>query len=235
MINIIEKTNLPTPLNYTRPVIFENEDESYQYSICGSAFGIKYRDRYFVITAKHVSEQFDENTSEISIFYEFGSERFLPLKEYICIKDHNKFDDFYQFDIIIYEVCKENLDEDFNEGTCYHLSDVKVYIEYFKEGRIIGFPHKLNTIEYEKKIIKMQRFDTEVYIKKDSKYANVIHIQHNKDAKTYLQGMSGSPVFGKKIFMKKEYYYLLGMFILTDYFISINHIREVIKEGFFKT
>lgn len=219
-------------LNYSRPAIFENEDEDYQYSIFGTSFGIEYKKRFFIITAKHVYDNFD--SSEISIMYEYPSEKFLPLKEELFINNYQIYNDCQQFDIVIFEIDQEEIDASFNHETFYRIKDRKVYPEHFKIGQILGFPQILNTLDYESKQLKFRRFELEVLIiRKGSKYKNLHCIEYSDKHKPYMNGMSGSPVYGKQKILNHTKSVLIGMLVLEKYFISITHIKSILKKGFF--
>jgi hypothetical protein len=88
------------------PLIFETDIEGTEYGIAGSCFLAKYKDRLFVITAKHCLTP--ANGNDVRIALNPKTKTFLPLKQ-LHRAESNPADQDYA-DVAIFEAAPENLE-----------------------------------------------------------------------------------------------------------------------------
>jgi len=180
-----------------KPLIFENEDEEFSYSMQGTGFLARFNGRYFGITAKHCLRT---RTHE-SVRFELDEkgEDFLPLKAVHLPKD-NAVADWDFSDLAVFEV-EPNLVESANlKG--HHFLDIDYFIGLdcvLKPDAILalrGYPSQFNWVDYERRVIHTQGFAV------DGSYGGAAESRHCGIIKfpdltkiDNLDGLSGSPVF----------------------------------------
>lgn len=212
---------------YARPVLFERECEEFPYSLLGSCFGIKYKNQYLIITAKHVLDNFMDD--DISIPYIFGSDKFLPINNLINIAHSNNIEDTDKFDIVIINIDEELLERDFDNNSFFKIEECSLDVTLFDKCVIFGFPQEINQIEYDEKKVKVQRILLEANEIKESPYDYCFSLKTKKEDKKYLNGISGSPILGLKTNGDGYDYCLIGMMLREKYFMSSNWILKILE------
>ncbi len=213
---------------YSRPVLFERQCNEYPYSLLGSCFGVEYKNKCLIITARHVLENFKED--DISIPYIFGSDKFLPINYINYITYPDEIDDTDKFDVVIINIDKELLDKDFNEKSFFKIKECSLDAPFFDKYVIFGFPKEINQIDYDKKKVKVQRIQLEAYNIKESPYDYCFSLETKVENKKYLNGISGSPILGLKKNNHGYDYCLIGMMLREKYFVSSNWILKILEE-----
>jgi len=211
---------------YSRPVLFENKCDNFPYSLLGSCFGVKYKNQYLIITARHVLDNFKD--SEISVPYVFGSDKFLPINYLNHIKYDLDIDDTDKFDIVIMNIDKKLLDSDFDKKSFFEIVECSQEPTSFDKCIIFGFPQKINQIEYDDKKVKIQRILLEATKIKESQYDYCFSLETDKKYENYLNGLSGSPILGLKTNQNGYDYCLIGMMLRKRYFMSSNWILKIL-------
>jgi hypothetical protein len=116
-------------LNCARPVLFENDDEVYKYSSGGTAFTVRFRDRLYVITAKHVLTSFSKQKKDFSCWKQFRVQYYPDTADFIPITalyviEHEDTDDTDKFDLAVFKVEDINANEKlFRDHKPYELSE----------------------------------------------------------------------------------------------------------------
>lgn len=214
---------------YSRPVLFERECSEFPYSLSGSCFGIKYKHQYLIVTAKHVLDNFNEDDN-ISIPYVLGSDNFLPINNLNTIAYCTFMDDTDKFDIAILNIEDKLLNENFDPNSFFEIEECLADITSFDKCVIYGFPQEINGIDYDDKKIRVQRQMLEADNIKKSPYDYCFSFETKNESKKYLNGLSGSPIFGLKENGKGYDYCLIGMMIREKYFLSSNWILKILEE-----
>jgi hypothetical protein len=180
-----------------KPLIFENEDEEFSYSMQGTGFLARYGGRYFGITSKHCLRT---RTRE-SVRFELDEtgEEFLPLKAVHLLEENNNADwDFS--DLAFFEV-EPNLVESANlQG--HHFLDIDYFIRLdctLKPNAILalrGYPSQFNWVDYERRVIHTQAFAVDGVFggAAESRHCGIVKFPDLAKIDN-LDGLSGSPVF----------------------------------------
>ncbi|KAB7887778.1 hypothetical protein [Poseidonibacter ostreae] len=212
---------------YTRPVLFDTKSCDYPYGLLGSCFGIEYENEYLIITAQHVLDNFENKN--ILVPYILGSDTFLPINIIHELSYSSEIDDTDKFDLAIIHIEKKKLNKDFIKTSFYKIDNSLLEATSYTEFIIYGFPSKINGIDYEEKKVNAQRMIIEAINITKSPYTYCYSLETAEDTKEYLNGLSGSPVFGLKKVNSQINYCFVGMMIREKYFISARWIYHVIK------
>jgi hypothetical protein len=178
-----------------KPLIFENEDEDFSYSIQGTIFLATYENRHFGITAKHALR----NRTKESVRLEFnpGDKEFLPLNAMHLPSTPVGDEDFA--DLAIFEVESKMVNpEIFSSG---HFLDLKYFSQlpclFYRDSVLVlkGYPSEKNSVDYERKVIHTQAFACEAAFSGPGESTHCSKISFKDLALVEdLDGMSGSPV-----------------------------------------
>lgn len=95
-----------------RPVLFRNNDEHHPLSNGGSGFIVDFRERLFVVTAKHVLRQKDFDIGQFGVQYRPDSNYFLPLNLLYYPTPVEGYADTDQFDVAILGIDQQRLEAD---------------------------------------------------------------------------------------------------------------------------
>lgn len=214
--------------SFTRPVVFETEYEETQYAISGSCFGVLYNNKCFILTAKHVIAEYDYNLVRVPVAD--GIKEFLDIRFVSEITYPQNDDDTYKFDLLLFEVNVSSLNQDLIDNTFFKIEKCILKPSNFSKCIIFGFPKTLNTVDYERKVLQLQRFQLLSTNIDNSPYEFCYKVDVGDDSKEKLNGMSGSFILGL-IEDKGSYKYsFIGMLILENYFIEANWILELLTK-----
>ncbi len=194
----------------------------------GSCFGIKYKNQYLILTAKHVLDNFKND--EISIPYILGSNDFLPINNINTITYNPEIDDTFKFDIAIMNIDEKQLNDKFDTNSFFEIKECALKATEFEKCTIYGFPEKINQIDYDKKKVKVQRIQLEASNISSSPYDYCFSLETKEEDKKYLNGLSGSPIVGLKTNGEGYDYCLIGMMLRQKYFLSSHWILKILKD-----
>ena len=186
-----------TLLNSSRLVIFENEDENYEYSAYGTAFICTYNDQLYVVTAAHVIKGYADDAIRVMIHPE--GRDFLPYYTRVTLNSPNKEDpDHTDLAVLI-------IDQSMVDYNCFldypplTLTDQSFKGKPPSGGKLIfrGFPGDRSSIDYDKLTIKQQPVILEGDWVGPAQMMEHCHEVKLDDVSrcTTLNGFSGSPVF----------------------------------------
>lgn len=180
-----------------RPLFFENGCYDYEYSSTGSCVLIRYRNRYYAITALHNNNKNIYKPCQFMVPYFTGSEFFLPMKEVFHVDTSENYDtdhkDIFFIEIPYNEMNKENIEVDTvfdfeKNANLVHSTRTKYLVH--------GFPNEIQHIDYEKKTIKNQRFSASAKLLKKEIYLGIDQIKFDVEpGLKSFSGMSGGGVF----------------------------------------
>ncbi len=196
-----------------KPLVFENEDEEFSYSMQGTGFLARFNGRYFGITAKHCLRT---RTRE-SVRFELDEkgEHFLPLKAVHILEADNEAD---FSDLAFFEI-EQNLVEAADlQGNQFLDIDYFIGLDCKLNPKatlaLRGFPSQLNFVDYERRVIHTQGFCTDGNFggAAESQYCGLIKFIDLEKIES-LDGLSGSPVFQFEKLERGYHYLFAGVLI----------------------
>jgi hypothetical protein len=181
-----------------RPVLFENASRDYPYSLGGTAFIVRFSERVFVVTAKHVLNLQSFEPRQLCIQYRPDSKEFLPLRALYLVRGADEADTD-QYDIAVREVDSGALHNEFyGEYRPYSLLAMDRYTIYSERGAYIyrGYPSDMREVDFENNRIEQGAVTSRAEYAGRTPYA-AIRMLKLLDLKplTTIDGLSGSPVF----------------------------------------
>ena len=202
-------------LNCAKPLLFENEEEDYQYSQGGTCFLAKFSGSYYGITASHCLRGYPYEAVRISHHPEDSS--FLPLTCFHRIEPPDDPDTDWA-DVTLIEVADNLLTE--NRQNSSDWLDVDYLIEHDLTLRpnmqlaFRGFPFELGEIDYNDKSIARAAFCGDATFVRQSRYyrCHVISFNDLSQIKS-VSGLSGSPLFPILPLEGGSAYHFAGMLI----------------------
>ena len=181
-----------------RPVLFENACRDYPYSLGGTAFIVKFKERSFVITARHVLNLPNFEPRQFCIQYRPDGQDFLPLAALYLVRGADE-DDTDQYDIAVREVESGAVrDELYGEYHPYNLLAMDRYAIYSERGAYIyrGYPSDLREADFENKRIEQGAVTARAEYSGRTPFATIRELKLlNLDPLRSIDGLSGSPVF----------------------------------------
>lgn len=198
------------------PVVSEHDDmEETRYSIGGTAFLVRYKDRLVSITAKHVIANCHSDPTRLRIRSAAGGTSFLPLKNILVANEYGAHGD-----IALIEIDQDLLNERLQKEICpILLDDFHSFNRYDNKKSMFwirGYPSCISDIDYDATQMRFQGFVAEASYKCPShdSFCHTIHFGDLSGVES-LNGLSGSPVFH---FMKVDsqeimHYNFAGMLI----------------------
>ncbi len=205
---------------FSRPVIFNSDYDNYSYGLKGTAFVVSYKKYDYVVTAKHVIR--DIAPDNILIPYnEYDSTEFIPFDRIITIKDDERAEDNDFKDIVIFQISKKREFErqvnllpklDLEKKYAYRSS------RFGDELFSIGYPSYNNNIEYDELKIKLGQsiFKGKYIGESDLQYCHFAKYENE----TYMDGMSGSPVYSFAFNNNSINYKFLGMMLRSRLYLD---------------
>ncbi|MBV8271098.1 MAG: hypothetical protein JO067_02375 [Cupriavidus sp.] len=182
--------------NCARPLLFENKDATYPYSIIGTAFIVRFRGRHFIVSAAHLLRNFEAHQVRFQYHPSVGD--FVPWRSWYCL-DGTDRDDPDQYDLVVFAVDDAALDYSRFKGyEPYNLLEIDALTIYSQRSSYAfrGFPTSLRTTDYD-----LHRIETQSVVG-DGKYLgpslrmhlHVLKVNRVADIGDF-DGLSGSPVF----------------------------------------
>jgi hypothetical protein len=181
-----------------RPVLFANADREYPYSISGTAFVVKFSDRSFIVTAKHVLRLGSFKPHQLCIQYRPDGKDFLPLGALYVVRGTDS-EDTDQYDIAVREVDLSALQTElYGDYEPYQLFQMDRLTIYSQRGAYLyrGYPTPLREVDFDCNKIEQGSVTSRAEYVGRTKYAS-IHQLRLLDLKPLesIDGLSGSPVF----------------------------------------
>jgi len=178
-----------------RPVAYDNQDDSWEYSTGGSCVLLSYRGRFYAVTALHVPTGY--LPSQILIPYEEGSETFLPISEAFTITTSEHADTDHK-DVMFLEIWRDKLDNSlWKQDFCFNLAsnDRAVTTEQSRYW-FSGYPHELNGAEYDRNVLYHQATHISGQLVTRNRFIGVDEIAFDSGAELQsYQGFSGGGAF----------------------------------------
>lgn len=198
-----------------RPLIFENEDDQFSYSIHGTAFLVRCKGRYFGITAQHCLRTWTKEAVRLAV--DLSKRDFLPMRRLHLGESTDHHDDDYA-DIALFEVEERLVDTSILHGL--HFLDA----DYFAELRFClvsnailalrGYPGELNWVNYDENIIHEQAFAADGHFDGPAQLKHCGRMRFNSlEPIQDTDGLSGSPVFQFQTTPNGLSYLFAGMLI----------------------
>jgi hypothetical protein len=197
----------------SRPVLFRNYIEGYEYSLTGTSFLCEFESDQFIVTAKHVLSGFDPESICIPFHYE--SREFLPYT-CVCTPAGNDPEEVDRFDIAVLPIAKNFNDTDLLGQGPFRLS-LETIDQALEPGTHLvlrGFPDSTNKIDYEQQSITLEGTAFGATILGRSIIKGCIEIAFNDLTECRsINGLSGSPVFSIDTLAPPYHVRLAGMLL----------------------
>jgi hypothetical protein len=190
-------------LQCARSVFFLNQDTTWPLSNGGSAFVVRFRDRHFVLTAKHVLNLRNFRPDQFRVQYHSEAKEFIPIKHLHTLRGPDSCasdQDNDQFDIAIWTLH----DDHFNPEKCsdqepYHLKSVDRLTIFDPRGDYLyrGFPIKQRSYDTEARHMFQVAVSGRARYVERTEYTclHKIRLVNLADDLKDLDGLSGSPLF----------------------------------------
>lgn len=187
---------LDTIFKCSRPVLFENNDEVYTYSIGGTCFIAKFKQKHYVITAKHILRNFAQ--VQFRVQYHPASGDFIPLKKCFTLKQTDS-DEIDCFDLAVFTVDESELSYGlFIDQLPYNLLESDKWTIYSQKSKYVyrGFPIETRSLDWIEKSIRQTAIlgQGEYGGRASFDCCHVINLLNLKPLAS-LDGLSGSPLF----------------------------------------
>jgi hypothetical protein len=181
-----------------RPVLFENASRDYPYSLGGTAFVVKFKERSFVITARHVLNLKSFEPRQFCVQYRPDSRDFLPLGALYLTRAADK-EDTDQYDIAVREIDGDAVRAElFGEYQPYNLLAMDRLTIYSERGAYLyrGYPSDLREVDFESKRVEQGAVTSRAEYAGRTPYATIRELRLlDLNPLTSIDGLSGSPVF----------------------------------------
>lgn len=163
----------------------------------GSCFIVRYCSRFFVITAQHVTKNFEAH--QIRVQYQPSESKCVPLLRHYSIQGEES-DDTDQYDIFILAVDEGKLDPAlFGEYQPYNLCESEAYTFFNPTSNYAtrAFPTYLRQLSYEKRSVEITSLLVDAAYVGRTGTTTGMHILKINLANQIddFDGMSGAPVF----------------------------------------
>lgn len=177
------------------PLIFETGIEGADYGIAGSCFLARYKGQLFVITANHCLSAANGNDVRIALNPETKS--FLPLNQLHRAESKPANQDYADF--AVFEAAAENLEPKEQEFLnaldldSFHAANIKIQAD----ARLVipGFPKCLNSVDYDRFVLHMQRYLPSGKYRGLVGRAGIHRMEFDElEQIDWPDGMSGSPI-----------------------------------------
>jgi len=219
---ITETISIQDLLGCTRPILFENNDDIYSYSLGATCFIVEYLSFAFVVTANHCFRSQGEDVSPESILIQQvpGGDTFLPFSS-IHKYYESVTDDAEVIDITIARIATEKLTtEERNKLSGFRIKSLissYQFVDPTANFVFRSYPYQINSIETDvdgaisydengemhidkknlKSVIRRQAFSGDgVYVSRSTiPLSHIIRFGIQPLPLDTVNGLSGSPVF----------------------------------------
>ena len=221
--------------NSSRPVCFETHIDGFEHSMRGSCFIIRYKNRLYAVTARHVVANCP--LKDICIPYHIGSEYLFPMSDYYTPKWNDMPEGSSNEDFVIIEIPESEIEEDqFEPSSVYDLSRDAFYVSSSTDLKLIvaGFPTELNESNYEDMVLHQQRVLISAnYIEPSFEFGLETFEFDTSGKLSSFDGLSGGPVFevsnhGQQGVMGR----LAGMIVMATISKTAHYIDIALITGF---
>jgi len=183
----------------SRPVLFENDYEGYEYSVGGTAFVVKFKNHYYVLTAKHVIINLSKfSPDQFRVQYRPDSRDFLPISN-LYKPSVTDTEDTDQFDLAVFQIDDSTLQAElFGEHRPYNLLEMDKFTIYNPNSKFVyrGFPIETRNIDWVEKNMHQAALLGEAEYLGPTGYACTHKLRLlNLQSLNSIDGLSGSPVF----------------------------------------
>jgi len=183
----------PLGLNWARPLLFENSDASWRYSMRGSCFLCRFHSRFYAITARHCLSDFSSDAARISGPIE-GTQalQFFDVRE-IGLPGNGQED---CSDLAFFLIEPALADQAILDRCCLDLTYCSGEAALANETLIVvGYPWEQNSVEYENLRISTKGYAIHgrYHGTADSKHCSRLSFE-TLGGLNNLDGLSGSPV-----------------------------------------
>lgn len=190
----------PVPLNSifrcARPVLFATGDMDYPISIRGTGFIVRFRKKYFAVTASHVTQGFD--LSQVRFQYHPNSSTFIPLIQPFFIHGDDP-EDTDQYDIVAFSIDDSMLDFSMlKDYPPYELLERYTITLFDRKAAYAfqGYPTEQRECQYDEKRVDMKSvlYDAVYEGASTSQLLHTLHVNRANEINNF-DGLSGAPVF----------------------------------------
>lgn len=178
---------------YAQRFVNSTGDETYQFQHLGTAAGIKYRGRYFVVTTEHQRKL--GTSGQLGIFCDPGQSVVTPSRNWIITPgDNQEREDNLDFSIYEFEPSKyphRTLTTQFFEvGQSSGITD-EIGTMIFA----LGYPTRLQNVDYYEGKVDLLVVSSVVQLVEQTTTEHVYTFRTLSEDRFLEEGMSGSPVF----------------------------------------
>jgi len=183
-------------VNCTRPLCFKVPNPGCPYNIGGTCFVVRFRNRLWAFTAKHIWTKLGVLPSQLIIPYATGGDAHFNIADARTFVDYPDLSDCT--DIVLFEIDEAELDADhYQEAFTYNLDTEPDYqISDDMLLAIHGFPDRCNHVNEDKTALMIQRISIMGKFADFSRMPGCREIDLLGDAELDSHsGFSGSPIF----------------------------------------
>jgi hypothetical protein len=176
-----------------KPLIFENQDEQFRYSILGTCFVVSFRGGLYAVTAKHCFDGRERTSVRIRMIP--GDLTWLPIRAIHTLGGDGDF-----CDLAIVDFNASILPKGIAQPPqCLRLELPASSLQTPADGALlalVGYPASSNCIDYESFELRTQGFSADGRCTGPAEEEHCSIMRFNKlEPVEHLNGMSGSPVF----------------------------------------
>lgn len=187
--------NIPA-VECTRPMCYRVPNPDLPYNIGGTCSVIRFRDRLWAVTAKHVLTNFGISPNQVLIPYQVGGYNFFPISD--AFSHENYPTDSDCTDVLIFEIDEPHIEkEHFDPRTVYDLdAEPETTVQPDSLLAIHGFPSKLNYADEEAQALMIERLSIAGRFGQPSRMTGCREVDLLSDGGIDdHDGFSGCPVF----------------------------------------
>lgn len=182
--------------DFVRPLLFENADLNWPYSILGTCFLVKYLQRHWAITAQHTLANHGYTPAQALISRELGSRHFFGVTDaFTCHGSAGNIEE--PIDMLALELDITRISPDEPWAVSFYDLDTE-HERDFSSGplAVTAYPASLARIDYNSCVISYQPITIAASYIGPSPGVGRIRIRLNSDGElSDHDGFSGAPVF----------------------------------------
>lgn len=230
--------NVQDLLSCSKPLLFENEDEDFQYSLGGTCFLAKFAGAHYAITASHCLRGYPYEAVRIELDQEDST--FLPISCFHRIEPPPAADTDWA-DVTIIEFSEALLVDRKRESLAWldidELIQRSLTITPGLQFAFRGFPFELGKIDYDCKSFSRAGFSADASYLRRSPYYRCHVVRFNDLSQIRdVNGLSGTPLFPIVKVPGGVMHHFAGMLIRASqtsglgYFIELSIIFSALKK-----